>query len=57
MQADRRIGIELPLWILIWQGSDRVILGYRESRRPQGILARRAISRASARLREQLARP
>jgi uncharacterized protein (DUF302 family) len=30
MQADPRIGIELPLRILIWQGSDRVILGYRD---------------------------
>jgi uncharacterized protein (DUF302 family) len=30
MQADPRIGIELPLRILIWQGSDRVILRYRD---------------------------
>jgi uncharacterized protein (DUF302 family) len=30
MQADPRIGIELPLRILIWQGSDHVMLGYRD---------------------------
>jgi uncharacterized protein (DUF302 family) len=30
LQADPRIGIELPLRILIWQGSDHVMLGYRD---------------------------
>jgi uncharacterized protein (DUF302 family) len=28
MQADRRVGIELPLRMLVWRDGDRVCLGY-----------------------------
>jgi len=30
MQADPRIGLELPLRILVWAQSDRVLVGYRD---------------------------
>ena len=30
MQSDRRIGIELPLRILIWRDGEDVLLGYRD---------------------------
>src|SRR3954453_8297857 len=30
MQSDPRVGLELPLRILIWKGADGVALGYRE---------------------------
>ncbi len=32
MQADRRIGIELPLRILVWQDRAEVWIGYRDPR-------------------------
>jgi uncharacterized protein (DUF302 family) len=32
MQSDPRIGIELPLRILIWADADGVLLGYRDPR-------------------------
>jgi uncharacterized protein (DUF302 family) len=32
MQADPRIGIELPLRMLVWQGADGVELGYTDPR-------------------------
>ena len=30
MRRDRRVGIELPLRILVWQAGDDVLLGYRD---------------------------
>ncbi len=32
MQSDPRIGIELPLRMLVWQEADDVLLGYRDPR-------------------------
>jgi uncharacterized protein (DUF302 family) len=32
MQSDRRIGIELPLRMLVWQEGDDVFIGYRDPR-------------------------
>jgi uncharacterized protein (DUF302 family) len=32
MQADRRIGIELPLRMLVWREGEQVLLGYRDPR-------------------------
>src|SRR3954470_13092082 len=32
MQGDPRIGIELPLRMLVWAGADGVLLGYRDPR-------------------------
>jgi uncharacterized protein (DUF302 family) len=32
MQSDPRIGIELPLRMLVWQEADEVLLGYRDPR-------------------------
>jgi uncharacterized protein (DUF302 family) len=32
MQSDRRVGIELPLRILVWQEGEDVMLGYRDPR-------------------------
>ena len=32
MQDDRRIGIELPLRILVWREGDHVVVGYRDPR-------------------------
>jgi uncharacterized protein (DUF302 family) len=32
MQRDRRVGIELPLRMLVWQDGDEVMLGYRDPR-------------------------
>jgi uncharacterized protein (DUF302 family) len=32
MQSDRRVGIELPLRILIWRDGEDVLLGYRDPR-------------------------
>jgi uncharacterized protein (DUF302 family) len=42
MQSDPRIGVELPLRILMWAGADGVLLGYhdpRELARPYDIAA------------------
>jgi uncharacterized protein (DUF302 family) len=36
MQSDRRIGIELPLRMLIWQEGEDVLLGYRDPRELSG---------------------
>jgi uncharacterized protein (DUF302 family) len=33
MQADRRVGIELPLRILVWRAGEEVSVGYRDPRR------------------------
>jgi uncharacterized protein (DUF302 family) len=33
MQADRRVGIDLPLRVLIWQDEDQVLLGYLDPHR------------------------
>ncbi len=32
MQSDPRIGIELPLRVLVWGGDDGVVLGYNDPR-------------------------
>jgi uncharacterized protein (DUF302 family) len=32
MQSDRRIGIELPLRMLVWREADEVLLAYRDPR-------------------------
>jgi uncharacterized protein (DUF302 family) len=32
MQSDPRIGIELPLRVLVWREADDVLLGYRDPR-------------------------
>jgi uncharacterized protein (DUF302 family) len=32
MQSDRRIGIELPLRVLLWRDGEDVLLGYRDPR-------------------------
>jgi uncharacterized protein (DUF302 family) len=32
MQADPRVGIELPLRVLVWSHTDAVYLGYRDPR-------------------------
>lgn len=32
MQSDRRIGVELPLRVLLWREQDQVMLGYRDPR-------------------------
>ena len=32
MQSDPRVGIELPLRILVWEGEDGVRLGYEDPR-------------------------
>jgi uncharacterized protein (DUF302 family) len=32
MQSDRRIGIELPLRMLVWREGDDVLVGYRDPR-------------------------
>jgi uncharacterized protein (DUF302 family) len=32
MQSDRRIGIELPMRMLVWQEGDDVLLGHRDPR-------------------------
>jgi uncharacterized protein (DUF302 family) len=32
MQSDRRIGIELPLRMLVWREDDDVLVGYRDPR-------------------------
>jgi uncharacterized protein (DUF302 family) len=32
MQHDRRVGVELPLRMLVWQDGDEVMLGYRDPR-------------------------
>ncbi len=36
MQADRRIGIELPLRILVWREGDAVLVGHRDPRELAG---------------------
>ena len=32
MQEDRRVGLDLPLRILVWREGDQVLLGYRDPR-------------------------
>lgn len=36
MQSDPRVGIELPLRILLWREGDSVMLGYRDPRKMAG---------------------
>ena len=36
MQEDRRIGIELPLRMLVWREGENVLLGYRDPRELSG---------------------
>ena len=36
MQSDPRIGVELPLRILVWADADGVVLGYRDPRELAG---------------------
>jgi uncharacterized protein (DUF302 family) len=36
MQADPRIGIELPLRILVWREGEQVLVGYRDPRELSG---------------------
>ena len=51
MQSDPRIGIELPLRILVWVGADGVMLGYHD---PRGLSAGYDVADRSATL-EQMA--
>jgi uncharacterized protein (DUF302 family) len=37
MQSDRRIGIELPLRMLVWREGDDVLVGYRDPRELSGV--------------------
>jgi uncharacterized protein (DUF302 family) len=37
MQDDRRIGIELPLRILVWREGDQVVVGYQDPRELSGM--------------------
>jgi uncharacterized protein (DUF302 family) len=37
MQSDRRIGIELPLRMLVWSEGDDVLVGYRDPRELAGV--------------------
>jgi uncharacterized protein (DUF302 family) len=39
MRADPRIGIELPLRILVWSRGERVLVGYRDPRDWQSVYA------------------
>jgi uncharacterized protein (DUF302 family) len=39
MQEDRRIGIELPLRMLVWREGENVLLGYRDPRELSGAYA------------------
>jgi len=43
MQDDRRIGIELPLRILVWQVGAEVCIGYRDPRELSNIYNVRAL--------------
>jgi uncharacterized protein (DUF302 family) len=36
MQRDRRVGIELPLRILIWRENEQVLVGYNDPRELDG---------------------
>jgi uncharacterized protein (DUF302 family) len=36
MVSDRRIGIELPMRMLVWRDGDQVLLGYRDPRKLSG---------------------
>jgi uncharacterized protein (DUF302 family) len=36
MQSDRRLGIELPLRVLVWSENGQVLLGYRDPRELAG---------------------
>ena len=58
MQADPRIGIELPLRMLVWDGGGETILGYNDPRELAGIYdvaARAATLDAMASLLEGIA--
>lgn len=58
MQCDRRIGIELPLRILVWREGNEVLLGYRDPRNLSGIYEvgeQQATLEQMAALLEQLA--
>ena len=58
MQSDPRIGIELPLRILVWADADGVLLGYRDPRElagPYDIAAEQAILEQMATLLGALA--
>lgn len=35
MRSDRRVGVELPLRMLVWRDSEQVLLGYRDPRELQ----------------------
>ncbi len=37
MQADRRVGIELPLRILVWDQGDRTLVGHNDPRELAGV--------------------
>jgi uncharacterized protein (DUF302 family) len=37
MQSDPRIGIELPLRMLVWRNGEEVLLGYRDPRELSGV--------------------
>jgi uncharacterized protein (DUF302 family) len=39
MQSDPRVGIELPLRILVWRQGPQVLLGYRDPRELGGVYA------------------
>lgn len=57
MQSDRRIGIELPLRVLVWQDGNDVRLGYRDPRELAGtyeVAAQQAILGQMATLLDEL---
>lgn len=37
MQSDQRVGIELPLRVLLWSDKDETLLGYKDPRELRGI--------------------
>jgi uncharacterized protein (DUF302 family) len=58
MQEDRRIGIELPLRMLVWREGENVLLGYRDPRELSGtydVAGHQGTLEQMARLLEELA--
>jgi uncharacterized protein (DUF302 family) len=58
MQSDRRVGIELPLRMLVWQERENVFLGYRDPRELSGtydVAEHQGALEQMARLLEELA--
>jgi uncharacterized protein (DUF302 family) len=58
MQSDPRVGIELPLRILVWQADDGVLVGYSDPRELSGgydLDGQEAVLEQMARLLQRLA--